>query len=140
MKPPIHMQEVTTSRNKILVASASDKNCLAKICYKKQKKSEYNDLKVNPQCILTSTVKKIKISICSQWSPKWICGYPNQYYTSTEDCILTRTVKLQDATGCLNSFSMAGTVNLPVICVMKRKSEFKGTYFLYVVSTKTNCK
>ena len=45
VKPPIHMWSVTTSRNKKLVGSASDKNCQATICYKKQRKSEYDDFK-----------------------------------------------------------------------------------------------
>ena len=39
VKPPLHMWSVTRSSDKKLAGSASDKNCQATICYKKQKKS-----------------------------------------------------------------------------------------------------
>ena len=64
---------------------------------------------------------------------KWHAVTPNQ---QLQDCVVTRTVNLQDVTRNLILFSMARAVNLPIICVMTRKSESEGTYFLFVVSTK----
>ena len=65
-------------------------------------------------CVLTRTVK---IPICGQWSQKWknqvICSYQSQqYHTITNDCVVTRTVNLQDVTRNLNISSPTRTVNL----------------------------
>ena len=51
--------------------------------------------------VLIRTVKEVKISIYSQWPIQkyWMCSYPNQQYQiSTEDCVVTKVVNLQDAT------------------------------------------
>ena len=61
-------------------------------------------LKVKFQGILTRTVKKMKITICSQWPTIYICGYPSQ---QLEDCARIRTANLQDVI-----LNMTRTVNL----------------------------
>ena len=67
-----------------------------------------------------------------------ICSNPNQqYYISTEECVMTRTVNPQDAT---RKGTMTRTVKVITMCVITRKSESEGTYFHYAVSTKTDCK
>ena len=73
---------------------------------------------VNLMCVLTRTVKKLQMFICSQWLIQVICSYPKQHYhTSAQDCIMTRTVKLQDVTRNLNIPSMTKTVNLQDVSV-----------------------
>ena len=79
---------------------------------------------VNLWCVLRRTVKKLKVLICGQWSHQWICSYPNQqYHTSIQDCVVTRTVNLQDVSRKSvqwDQYVMTRTVNLLNICVMTR--------------------
>ena len=74
------------------IGLSKDKNCQVTIC-------ENTDSNSQVSGIWTRAVKKMKILICSQWQIQIICSYPNQqYYISTEDCVVTRTVNLPDVT------------------------------------------
>ena len=73
MNPPMK------SSSKKLIRSAKDKNCQATISNKKKRNIHMTTLKVNLQDILTRTVKKRKISICSLWTIQ-IFGYPRQQW------------------------------------------------------------
>ena len=89
-------------------------------------------LKVNFQDILTRTVKKMKILICSQWPiQKWICGYPNH---QLEDCLVTKTVNPHDAT---RKEIMTKTVKVITICVIT--SEIWRKLLSYVDSNVNKC-
>ena len=76
-------------------------------------------------CVLTRTVKKMKILIWGQWSNQWICSYPNQqYHTRIQDYEVTKTGSLQDVTRNLNILRVTKTVNLcGQRCQVKYESE-----------------
>ena len=98
VKPPIHMWSVTKSRNKKLVGSASDKNCEATICYKKQKKSEYDDFQ--SQSLMCSD-KNCQENINMQpvmpemdmWLPKPAVLYQYRRLCNDKNCQSTRCYK-----------------------------------------------
>ena len=71
-----------------------NKNCQAeKYVHMQSEKPATSSRNKKKQCILTRTVKQIKMILCGQWPKKKIqmCSYTNQ-----QGCVETRTVNLQD--------------------------------------------
>ena len=98
VKPPIYMQSVTRSSNKKLVGSESDKNCQATICYKKQRKSEYDEFQSqSSMCSDRNCQEYINVQPVmpemNVWLPKPVVLYQYRRQCNDKSCQSTRCYK-----------------------------------------------